>query len=245
MERQDKGNCSTGTYCSNSEGSFSCVDCDPACEKEEGCTGAGSGHCVECAEGYTRENKESPCEGPNVVSHMSFSTVVDVDECLDESRCPVGKYCFNMPGDHRCYGIALQLSNCRSSSYIDCDMSCDATKGCTGSGATKCVACAAGYAQDSTGFCKGVTVANQSVDVVSDVDECETSPCQQNEECHNTVGSFECKAKEVAGLVFLYPNIANRQSPHRLQKKSYSLCKSTSVGGTCLINVHTSIAGSR
>ncbi|CAG0882775.1 unnamed protein product [Cyprideis torosa] len=42
------------TFCVNTEGSFSCVDCDKSCD---GCDGHGPDFCLECAKGFERDEE--------------------------------------------------------------------------------------------------------------------------------------------------------------------------------------------
>lgn len=51
---------------------------------------------------------------------------VDIDECLNESACEVGKYCFNKPGSVAC---------------LPCATACDASQGCTDGTPEGCNAC--------------------------------------------------------------------------------------------------------
>jgi len=73
-------------FCDNSEGSFMCKKCDSSCNK---CTGRGAGDCIECREGFTRD-EEKKC--------------VDIDECAqNDALC--GDYpCVNIAGSYECTG---------------------------------------------------------------------------------------------------------------------------------------------
>lgn len=59
----------------------------------------------------------------------------DVDECADDP-CTEGQVCINTPGSFRCE---------------TCHESCDQDKGCTDSGADKCIACASGFFENDNG----------------------------------------------------------------------------------------------
>ncbi|KAK2862081.1 hypothetical protein Q5P01_001614 [Channa striata] len=79
------GKCPSNTYCFNSEGSFECRDCDPACV---GCMGGGPARCRKCASGY----------------RLMGSKCLDVDECSDRVLACLGldEICTNTEGSFRC-----------------------------------------------------------------------------------------------------------------------------------------------
>lgn len=78
--------CSERQFCLNTNGSFSCEDCDSTCV---GCTGKGPEHCKECISGYVKD-EGGKCE--------------DVDECaLAEKACRRrDENCYNTPGSFVC-----------------------------------------------------------------------------------------------------------------------------------------------
>lgn len=45
--------CGIEQYCVNTEGSYSCLNCDQTCLS---CTGEGPNRCKECAEGYVKRD---------------------------------------------------------------------------------------------------------------------------------------------------------------------------------------------
>ncbi|KAG5275002.1 hypothetical protein AALO_G00142490 [Alosa alosa] len=77
--------CPSNTYCFNTEGSFECRGCDPACAA---CMGSGPARCKKCANGYT----------------MTGAKCVDVDECSEnELMCPgLDEFCMNKEGSFYC-----------------------------------------------------------------------------------------------------------------------------------------------
>jgi len=79
------GICSLGTYCANTEGSYTCEVCHPACTD---CFGPKSTHCTECIRGAMM-----------VAPH----TCRDIDECASGAMC-LGMYevCVNTPGHYKC-----------------------------------------------------------------------------------------------------------------------------------------------
>ncbi|XP_066982385.1 cysteine-rich with EGF-like domain protein 2 isoform X2 [Macrobrachium rosenbergii] len=48
----EKAPCKKNQFCINNEGTYTCLECDKACE---GCTGDGPDMCLECAEGFIKE----------------------------------------------------------------------------------------------------------------------------------------------------------------------------------------------
>lgn len=81
--------CTTvGTYCENTEGSYTCQYCHAACQ--DGCTGSGPEACVACGNGY--EMKEN-------------TGCVDVDQCaLGLIKCGHSQLCVNRDGPDACEG---------------------------------------------------------------------------------------------------------------------------------------------
>ncbi|XP_043569661.1 cysteine-rich with EGF-like domain protein 2-A isoform X5 [Chiloscyllium plagiosum] len=77
--------CKRHTYCSNTEGSYSCEACDVACDA---CTGGSPEECINCTTGYTLE--EQKC--------------IDVNECsMDDKVCThENEDCINTEGSFKC-----------------------------------------------------------------------------------------------------------------------------------------------
>nr|XP_033814163.1 protein disulfide isomerase CRELD2 [Geotrypetes seraphini] len=77
--------CKDNQYCLNSEGSYSCKDCDRSCTA---CVGEGPDKCRNCSLGYTLEDE----------------SCTDVDECnLGEKVClRENEDCINTPGSYKC-----------------------------------------------------------------------------------------------------------------------------------------------
>ncbi|KAM9704832.1 cysteine-rich with EGF-like domain protein 2 [Menidia menidia] len=82
---EDSSPCREDQYCLNSEGSYSCKACDPACA---GCHGDGANSCRRCADGY----------------RDSEGTCTDVDECSGSEPACVdpNRFCLNSPGGFSC-----------------------------------------------------------------------------------------------------------------------------------------------
>jgi len=81
------GICGLGTYCANTEGSYTCEDwiCSPLCSK---CYGPTNKHCFACI--------------PGTIMRQPF-TCQDIDECASGAMC-LGMYevCVNTPGHYKC-----------------------------------------------------------------------------------------------------------------------------------------------
>ncbi|XP_029989325.1 cysteine-rich with EGF-like domain protein 1 [Sphaeramia orbicularis] len=77
--------CPPSSFCVNTEGSFKCKDCDPACV---GCMGSGPARCRKCADGY----------------RVTGSKCLDIDECSDRVLACQGldEICVNTEGSFRC-----------------------------------------------------------------------------------------------------------------------------------------------
>ncbi|XP_070193331.1 cysteine-rich with EGF-like domain protein 2 isoform X2 [Littorina saxatilis] len=79
--------CKENEYCSNTQGSYSCLRCNVACN---GCAGPGADKCAECNDGYLQKDMEC----------------LDIDECTSdghEGRCTLeGQKCINTAGSFKC-----------------------------------------------------------------------------------------------------------------------------------------------
>ncbi|KAJ3602667.1 hypothetical protein NHX12_030416, partial [Muraenolepis orangiensis] len=75
--------CPPSSYCSNTEGSYQCRDCDPSCV---GCMGSGPARCRKCAAGY----------------RLTGAKCLDIDECGEKTLpCPGREeLCTNVEGAH-------------------------------------------------------------------------------------------------------------------------------------------------
>uniref|UniRef100_A0A8C5HZU2 EGF-like domain-containing protein n=1 Tax=Gouania willdenowi TaxID=441366 RepID=A0A8C5HZU2_GOUWI len=82
---KDSSVCKEGEYCVNTEGSFSCKDCDKVCSD---CTGPGPDQCQACAAGY--QDTEGTC--------------TDVDECSQSEVVCTKEHqeCVNTKGSYTC-----------------------------------------------------------------------------------------------------------------------------------------------
>ncbi|XP_046871177.1 protein disulfide isomerase Creld1 [Hypomesus transpacificus] len=77
--------CPTNTYCLNTQGTYECRGCDPACV---GCMGGGSARCRSCASGY----------------RLTGAKCLDIDECAERVlACPgLDEICTNIEGSFSC-----------------------------------------------------------------------------------------------------------------------------------------------
>lgn len=70
----DKTPCKRNQFCVNNEGSYTCLECDKACD---GCTGDGPDMCEKCAEGYIKEKDMCVDNGAKERDkHMTFARYV-------------------------------------------------------------------------------------------------------------------------------------------------------------------------
>uniref|UniRef100_A0A8C2F609 Cysteine-rich with EGF-like domains 2 n=1 Tax=Cyprinus carpio TaxID=7962 RepID=A0A8C2F609_CYPCA len=84
---KDPATCKDNQYCLNTDGSFSCKECDIRCS---GCKGPGASYCLTCADGFKDEE----------------STCTDINECTeDPALCKDNQYCLNTDGSFYCKGL--------------------------------------------------------------------------------------------------------------------------------------------
>ncbi|KAL5515239.1 hypothetical protein EMCRGX_G000378 [Ephydatia muelleri] len=92
-----ESSCAVGTYCKNTPGSYKCAACHSTCSLA--CTGPGPTGCVECKDGFVKEN----------------DTCVDVNEC-HSGVCDVDtEVCHNLEGTYSCgckEGFVRQKGKC-------------------------------------------------------------------------------------------------------------------------------------
>ncbi|XP_047123493.1 cysteine-rich with EGF-like domain protein 2-B isoform X1 [Hydra vulgaris] len=209
-ECERKDICKVGEFCFNTEGSFRCHHCDPACK--DGCTGTGRLSCTNCSNGWTRVELTKACE--------------DINECDQEAICPIGTYCINNPGSYVCEPCHQACSNgCSTAGPQSCNACAEGYMLSEGNGCVdinecleKKVKCSSGQICvnrdgpdscenchssclecSSTGksdclICKsGLALINGQCD---DINECMDNPCNSKTEvCTNNIGSYKCTCK--------------------------------------------------
>lgn len=112
---KDNVSCTTGTFCMNTLGNYSCEACDASCA--DGCSSSGPESCNSCAPGYKfGEDNKLGCQ--------------DEDECVTgNSSCITGEYCINSIGSYTCKKCHKHCkSSCVGSSIDQCS---DCAKGYT------------------------------------------------------------------------------------------------------------------
>eukprot|EP00794_Sanderia_malayensis_P005917 gene5917-6603_t len=98
--------CVSGTYCSNTIGSYDCKECHNSCELD--CKGPSNKDCSACKEGYRMIDLE--CQ--------------DINECKEKDAsltCPgSNEYCMNTPGSFECTACDQSCSSCLASGPSGC-----------------------------------------------------------------------------------------------------------------------------
>ncbi|KAI3381641.1 hypothetical protein SNEBB_009764 [Seison nebaliae] len=102
---EDKGNCTDGTYCFNSRGSFSCKPCNRACSK---CFSADKSNCEECSTGYRHVEKDGK------------KICLDIDECIAGHDCKENEFCVNRAGSHECGKCHEACTSCDGPKHSHC-----------------------------------------------------------------------------------------------------------------------------
>lgn len=98
----DPAPCKDNQFCLNTDGSFSCKECDIRCS---GCKGPGASNCLTCVDGYKDEE----------------STCTDINECTeDPALCKDNQYCLNTDGSFSCKECDTRCSGCKGSGANNC-----------------------------------------------------------------------------------------------------------------------------
>ncbi|XP_022110728.1 cysteine-rich with EGF-like domain protein 2 [Acanthaster planci] len=128
--------------------------------------------CQDCPGGLER-----PCKGNGKCSGGGTRAGTGKCKCSGGYKGELCDVCKN--------GFYTETANETHTVCTACDESCAAT--CTKGGPTGCKKCKGGYIKDEEKGCQ-------------DIDECkqETPPCQSNEFCQNSLGSYQCVACHMA-----------------------------------------------
>ncbi|XP_065333717.1 fibrillin-2 [Cloeon dipterum] len=193
-----------------------CVDIDecvesriPVCDSSQNCfNNMGSYRCV-CKRGFEKDPNTLAC--------------VDINEChLELHDCTVGQRCDNTIGSYKCFRLTscgtgytlnaqtgeceddneclLKSNNCaRLGSRYQCKntpgsfrcvlKTCEGRKVLNLAGECVDQVCQTGFESSPTGVC-------------TDLNECLSNPCRENEKCVNTPGSYYCSRKLDCGHGF-------------------------------------------
>ncbi len=169
IDECDSNPCGTNETCTNSEGSYIC-SCVDGFKKE-------NGTCIDI-----NECTENPC-GENETctnSAGSFSCSCDSPYVVKDSKCTLcGNGVVDAAYGETCdAGMTKSCGDFEGKNYDPADIS-TCNSDCKNWNASEVCKCLKGFVNDG-GKCV-------------DVNECENSPCKDNETCSNTPGSFECR----------------------------------------------------
>ena len=179
--------CHANAKCTNSYGSYECScnngfygdgesckvgQCDDRrCPSNQRCILPTSNDC-ECKEGYSYDEKTKACQ--------------DTDECMLDHEvrgCDKNSVCTNTKGSYNCtcdWGYFGDGISCKKGSCTD-DL-CSLNEECISPRGIEC-RCKDGFERNDAQICV-------------DTDECMQDICDENADCSNTDGSFECTCRQ-------------------------------------------------
>ena len=181
--------CHPKSTCENSDGSYTCTcntgyfgngrmceegNCtEDLCPPNEQCVSP-SGIACRCYDGFERDNN-GLCE--------------DIDECsIGKYICEENADCSNTDGSFKC--------NCREGFFGDgvssCFMGNCTSFNCKEPERQKCISPTTIDCECAEGFVFNNQSAINDQSICADIDECEYNQCDENAECSNTLGSFNC-----------------------------------------------------
>merc|ERR1719427_808436 len=163
---------------------FSCEDVNECALGSHTC---GSGELCFNTDGSFTCQRRLSCGTGYVLT--SDNTCDDIDECtLNLHKCQGNTQCFNIRGSFRCVpkqcgpgfvtdatGSCIDINECFSGDYR-----CPPTATCRNTPGSYICSCGRGYELSEDRM------------LCQDIDECEGAPCNGDENCVNTVGSFNC-----------------------------------------------------
>ena len=178
------GDCHVNSTCSNSDGSYKCScnkgfygngktckkgRCDDRrCPSGQECVSPTSDECA-CKEGLEPDKNLDYCH--------------DIDECILDHGCHRNATCFNSEGSFTCTCNPGFLGDGKTCDVGECkDDMCSLNEECVSLRGIDC-RCITGFERDETGHCV-------------DTDECSVNICNENADCTNSDGSFECNCRQ-------------------------------------------------
>ena len=177
--------CDANATCLNSYGSYKCScntgfhgdgkiceigQCDDRwCGSDQKCVSPTTNDC-ECNEGLSYNQTTELCE--------------DINECSLGNYCDRNTVCSNSKGSFSCTCNSGYFGNGKTCQVGSCtDDVCSLNEECVSPTGIDC-RCKAGFERDDTKICL-------------DIDECGAEDsCDQNADCFNTDGSYECKCRQ-------------------------------------------------
>ncbi|XP_035682322.1 uncharacterized protein LOC118419823 [Branchiostoma floridae] len=179
--------CAAGEF-SDATGSTTCEQC-PAGQFN---TQSGSSSCQPCPAGkYSSSTGSTECQAcPAGRYSTSGSTAC--------TRCPAGQYSASS-GSSSCQ--SCPTGEYSSSSGSTSCQSCPAGQYNTRQGSTSCQSCPAGQYSSSSGstgcqICQAGSTSNVGEAGCTDINECQSNPCQNGGTCQNMVDRYSCTCSD-------------------------------------------------
>ncbi|XP_035682436.1 proprotein convertase subtilisin/kexin type 5-like [Branchiostoma floridae] len=191
--------CPAGTI-SRSDGTA----CDP-CAAGQFSGAAGSTTCQQCPAGqFNTQSGSSSCQPCPAGKYSSSAGSTECQVCpagrysssgsSSCTRCPAGRYSTSS-GSSSCQ--SCQAGEYSSSSGSTSCQSCPAGQYNTREGSTSCQSCPAGQYSSSSGstgcmVCQAGSTSSVGATSCTDVNECQSNPCQNGGTCENMVDRYSC-----------------------------------------------------
>ena len=185
--------CPKNSFCENDAGKFNCqchfgydghlcLDIDECseineCHSNATCSNTDGSYSCSCNSGYRGDGKACRCQ-----EGYEGNLCLDIDECSGDNECDPNASCSNTDGSYICScnsgyrgdGVECLLGQCN-------DRSCMEHGKCV-SPTTETCECKDGYSFDMYNACV-------------DIDECLLDYCDQNANCSNKEGFYDCACK--------------------------------------------------
>ena len=153
------------------------------CQGDVHCTNTIGSYICRCLHGY--ETLRTDC--------------LDIDECTNHRICPENSDCQNTPGSYTCQcHVGFEGNLCKDIDECGFVESCGANATCSNSDGSYLCACNIGFYGDGKKcHCKKGFERNEK-GLCVDIDECSSrnDTCNENADCTNTDGSFECTCQQ-------------------------------------------------